>query len=238
MRTLVRWSMSIAVVAASLMMGACSSKRMESASGSAVVSEGSTVETPTQESSRGTTRSLGRKAVASLSVDQEKALQNELMALPEGLITFDAPPALRRGQTVRIEARVARDFVAKLNDALVANKLLRGAQVKNVMGLQLEAPGMKVKPLTTLEQMVGTDPTAPTLWAWEVTPTVLGKNALTLSMILHLQRELGQKQRAYPVLERHVDVQDAKGGFFATYGWWLLALLLVLSAVVLLVKKT
>jgi hypothetical protein len=99
--------MSIAVVAASLMMGACSSKRMESASGSAVVSEGSTVETPTQESSRGTTRSLGRKAVASLSVDQEKALQTELMALPEGLITFDAPPALRRGQTVRIEARVA-----------------------------------------------------------------------------------------------------------------------------------
>jgi hypothetical protein len=226
--------MAIAVLlSASLWMGACSSqKRMESASGHVEDLNGPVSPSPSPQPK---TNVVGRKAVQALTPEQEKALQNELLALPEGLVTFDTPPALRRNRTIRVEARLSRDFIAKLNEALEKTTLLSRIKVKDMMGLQLNASGMTAKPLSSQEQLVGVDPT--TTWAWEVTPSELGRHAFVLTLTLHLLHEQGQKTRAYPVLERYVEVQDAQSGFFETYGWWILALLLVGAAVVLLVKK-
>jgi outer membrane murein-binding lipoprotein Lpp len=228
MKSVVRFAALAAVLVVSLMTGACSSqKRMESATGRVEDLNGPV-------SPEGNVR-VARKAVVELTAEQEKALQNELLALPEGLLNFDTPPALRRGSPVRLEARVSRDFVTKLNEALEKQPLLSGVRVKDMLGLGLAAGSMTVKPLSSVEQKVGEAES--TTWAWEVTPSTLGRFALTLNLTMHLRNESGQKQRAYPVVERYVEVQDAKGGFFATYGWWILAVLLVGAAVILLVKK-
>jgi hypothetical protein len=213
--------------AAFFMTGACTSnKRMESANGRMEDLNGPVSPEPTV---------TAPKAVQVITADQEKALQSEVLSLPEGLLTFDTPPALRRNSPVRLEARLSRDFIVKLNEALSTQEKLAGIKVKDMMGLQLNAPGMSVKPLSSLEQLVGADPT--TTWAWEVNPTALGRQSLTLTLVLHMSNGSLKKQRAYPVLERFVDVQEPENGFFSTYGWWILALILVAVAVVLLVKK-
>jgi hypothetical protein len=218
------------ILATLFLTGACSGhRRMESANGKMEDLSGPVSPEQTAE--------VTPKAVAAreISADQEKALQGEVLSLPEGLLTFDVPPALRRNNPVRVEARLSRDFIVKLNEALAAQTKLSGIKVKDMMGLQLNAPGMSVKPLSSLEQWVGSDPT--TTWAWEVNPSALGRHSMTLTLVLHLSNVSEGKQRAYPVLERFVDVQEPESGFFTTYGWWILALILVAVAVVLLVKK-
>jgi hypothetical protein len=215
------------LLAASLMIGACTSqKRMESANGRVEDLHGPV--SPDRHPG-------ARKAVTALTADQEKALQNEVLALPEGLLTFDTPPALRRNSPVRVEARLSNDFISKLNEALAANKAVAGVKVNDILGMQLNATGITIKPLSSQEQKLATE--GHTTWAWELDPATLGRQSLTLNLILHLSNESGQKQRAYPVVERFVEVQEAEGGFFSTYGWWILALVLVGAAVVLLVKK-
>jgi outer membrane murein-binding lipoprotein Lpp len=232
MKSVFRLMALAALLSASLWTGACSSqKRMESASGRAEDLNGPV----SPESSPTAVVAVARKAVQALTAEQEKALQNELLALPEGLLTFDTPPALRHNRPIRVEARLSRDFIVKLNEALEKTTLLSRIKVKDMMGLQLNASGMTAKPLSSQEQLVGVDPT--TTWAWEVNPSELGRHSMVLTLTLHLLHDQGQKVRAYPVLERYVEVQDAQSGFFATYGWWILALLLVGAAVVLLVKK-
>lgn len=210
------------------LVGGCTGQRMESANGKVEDLNGPVA--PTPQATR-----VARKAVVALTPAQEKALQNELMSLPEGLLDFDTPPALRHNTPVRLEARLSREFVVKLNEAIGKQGLLRGFQTREIMGLGLKADGMTVKSLTPTEQKVGDTPT--TTWAWEVNPSSTGRHALTLTLTLHFQDPTGNRQRAYPVVERFVDVQDAQGGFLATYGWWILAILLVGAAVVLLVKK-
>jgi len=224
-------SLSLAALFVALFMtGACSGpKRMESASGRMEDLNGPVSPVATQQVTS------APKAVRNLTAEQEKIFQNEVLSLPEGLLTFDTPPALRRSSPIRVEARLSRDFVSKLNEALAAQSKLSGIKVKDMMGLLLNAPGMSVKALSSQEQLVGADPT--TTWAWELNPSALGRHSLTLTLVLHLANGSGNKQRAYPVVERFVDVQEPESGFFATYGWWILALILVGVAVVLLVKK-
>jgi len=226
-----RLTFMAALLGVGLLAGCSSQKTIQSAPGSSL-----------QEDTQGPTAPLahhvGRshaQPLQEVSDEQARLIQDELLALPEGLFTFDTPPALRKGMVSRLEARVSKDFPVKLTEAIQKNPKLRGITVKNFVGLQLAGTDFDLKSDSPEEQPVGDQ--SFTVWAWDVKSDVLGKRPLALTMTLRLANSLGEKKHVYPVLERSIDVQEVPGGFFKTYGWWILAILLVAAAVALLLKK-
>ncbi len=224
------WPLAVLALAGTLVLGGCASKRIESASGSVLEEESVTSPTPPRRQAR-----VAVKASRELSEDQTKILQDVLTSLPEGLVTFDPPPALRVGVPVRFEARIAKDFIPKLTAAMVATGKFTEIQAKSFVGLQLTGEGFTMLAASPEEQPVGDQNF--TSWAWNAVPDKLGKHSLALTATLRLLLNGSEQKRAYPVLERWVDVQEAEEGFFKTYGWWILAILLVAAAVFLLLKK-
>jgi len=210
-----------------LALGGCASRRIESASGASLEDTTGPV-APRHHA----VRSL---ALKELTEEQTQVLLDELKSLPEGLVTFDPPPAMRIGAPVRLEARIAKDFPLKLSEALEKTGKFKGVSVKNFVGMQLTGSGFTLLASSPEEQAVGDAPF--TTWAWSAVPNAIGRHPLLLTVTLRMALNGNELKRAYPILERSVDVQAAEGGFFQTYGWWILAVLLVGAAVFLLLKK-
>jgi hypothetical protein len=225
------WPLAVLALAGTLVLGGCASKRIESANSSVLEEESVTSPTPPRRQAR-----VAAKASKELSEDQTKILQDVLASLPEGLVTFDPPPALRIGVPVRFEARIARDFISKLTVALEATGKFTQLQAKSFVGLQLTGDGFTMLAAGPEEQPVGDQNF--TSWAWNAVPNKAGRSSLALTATLRLLLNGAEQKRAYPMLERWVDVQEPQEGFFKTYGWWILAILLVAAAVFLLLKKS
>jgi len=214
-------------LASALAFSGCASRRIESASGASLKEDAAGPVAPR--------RHAGSLAAKDLSEEQAKLLQTELSSLPEGLVAFDPPPAMRLGTPVRLEARAAKDFPSKLSEALEKTGKFKGVTVKNFVGMQLTGSGFTLLASSPEEQAVGE--AAATTWAWNAVPNAQGRHPLLLTVTLRMLLNGNELKRAYPVLERTVDIQNAEGGFFQTYGWWILAVLLVGAAVYLLLKK-
>ncbi|MDX2062226.1 MAG: hypothetical protein SFY70_04140 [Bacteroidia bacterium] len=136
------------------------------------------------------------------------------------MLAFNPPKAMKLGEVVRVEARIAPQSAGlssqALQEGLTGEVLLDSLRLSTEMTVKLVGAGFTVTPLSTETQVI--DPSGLTLWRWEVSPTSAGSQTLTLLVSARVQLPgYGIVAKDLPVYERQVVVEVSLGQQLASF---------------------
>lgn len=173
-----------------------------------------------------------------------EALARRLADLDPGILAFNPPGAMKLGEVVRVEARIAPQSAGVSPEALeegMGGEVLRDSlRLSTEMTVKLVGAGFAITPLSSETQVI--DPTGPTLWRWDVSPTAAGTQPLTLLVSARVQLPgYGIVAKDLPVYERQVVVKVSLGQRLATFAndhlEWIVTGLLVPVAIWLINRR-
>jgi hypothetical protein len=189
---------------------------------------------------------------ALLGVQPRNALDSAVASLPIAGVAFDAPKEMFVNRPTNVVlvldprrhpegSIVSRLLSPQATDSLIGTLIELGGNDSTPhetavvhysprMQAELRGQAFAITPRTPEEDR-GVSGAEPTVWRWEVTPKEIGTHvlALTISAVIPVNGEAVRK--AYPVLDRRIEVKskwaERMAGFVGDNWQWLLGTLLI-----------